>query len=335
MVSALLYFALAIVGTIIVWWGSGLLETASEELAVYYQLPPAVQGAIIAAIGSSFPELASVVEATLIHGTFDLGVSAIIGSAIFNILVIPGASGLVGKRLASTRDLIFKDIQFYITSVVVLMLTFALAVIYYPVPGDGMVGEVSRSLAAIPFCLYGLYVFLQHQEVRDHIGDTVPENLQPLREWGRLVAGLVAILVGVEGLLISAIELGNIFDTPNFLWGVTIVAAGTSVPDMFISVRAARKGEGEVSMANVVGSNIFDLLIAAPAGILIAGTTAVNFGVAVPMMSFLLLVTIILVVMMRHELSLNVRESASLLGLYALFVVWMVLETFEVTGIVP
>jgi cation:H+ antiporter len=330
------YVALAALGTAVVWWGSGVLETASERLAVYYRLPPVVQGAVIAAVGSSFPELSSTVLATLLHGTFDLGVSAIVGSAIFNILVIPGISGLVGPSLKANRDLVYKDAQFYVTSVVVLLLTFALAVIYLPANPDAsgpaaLVGVVNRPLALIPVALYGLYLFLQQQDTRDHrlelAGELDVQRVVPWRLWLWLLVSLVVILVGVEGLVVAALGFGEVFDTPDFLWGVTVVAAGTSLPDAFISVRAARGGDGTVSIANVLGSNIFDLLIAVPAGILIAGAATVDFRAAVPMMAFLTVATLVLFVFIRLGLALSRRESVVLLLLYALFLVWMGLET--------
>src|SRR5699024_9361747 len=126
---------------------------ASEELSVYYELPAIVQGAVVVAIGSSFPELSTVVLSTLLHGEFDLGVSAIVGSAIFNILIIPAASVLAAKdQLKSNRDLVYKEAQFYIISVAVLLITFSFAAIYFPLSSDENVilGEMNRTLALLP-----------------------------------------------------------------------------------------------------------------------------------------------------------------------------------------
>jgi len=303
----------------------------------YYHLPAIFRGAILAAVGSSFPELTSSVISTLIHGQFDLGVSAIVGSAIFNILVIPAISGLVSGQLEANQVLVYKDAQFYITSVAVLLLTFSFAVIYNPVAGQELTGEVNRLIALVPFLLYGLYVFLQFQDVKDkRKKDTssAPEGVTPGREWLRLLLSLVLIIVGVEGLVRAAIGFGAYFNTPSFLWGLTVIAAGTSLPDAYVSVKVARRGEGVVSLANVLGSNIFDLLVAVPVGILIAGTSPVDFKVAAPMMGFLTLATILLFTMMRTSLRLRRSECWSLLGLYAIFIVWMVLETADVIRII-
>ena len=329
----LLYLGYVAGGTAICWFGSGMLEDASRRLATYHQLPAVVQGAIITAVGSSFPELSSTVLATLIHGSFDLGVAAVVGSALFNILVIPGVSGLVGGRMESGRLLVFKDVQFYVTSVAVLMLTFSLATLYNPVADPDRIGLMTRPLALIPLVFYTLYLYLQFLAARDHTAETPPSHLKPLREWLRLGASLVLILAGTEGLIRAAVGFGDLFNTPSFLWGLTVVAAGTSLPDMFVSVRAAHGGRGTVSLANVLGSNIFDLLVAVPVGILIAGSSTVNFSAAVPMMAILAIATIALFVILRTNESLERGEAVALLVLYGAFLVLVSLETVGVINI--
>ncbi|MDZ7722452.1 MAG: sodium:calcium antiporter [candidate division KSB1 bacterium] len=338
MLLFIFYIGLAGIGTAVTWKGSGLLELASDRLARHYRLPAIVQGAVIAAVGSSFPELSATVISTLLHGDFDLGVASIVGSAIFNILVIPGVSGLVGRRLQADINLVYKDVQFYIISVATLLLAFSFAVIYHPVSGADLVGSMTRPIALAPVLLYGLYLFVQQQDTREKWAaeNSVQQNsrVSPLREWLRLIAGLLLIIAGVEGLLRSALGLGELLNTPSSLWGLTVVAAGTSLPDMFISVKTARKGQGVVSLANVLGSNIFDLLIAVPAGILIVGSSAVNFSIAAPLMGFLTLATIVLFTTLRTRLTLYRGEAVLLLVLYVLFVTWMILETTGVTGLV-
>ena len=331
----LLWLGVAAVSTAVVWKGSGILEDASEQLAAYYQLPPVVQGAVIAAVGSSFPELSTTVISTLLHGEFELGVSAIVGSAIFNILVIPGVSGLVTDRLASDRTLVYKDAQFYITSVAVLLIAFSFALIYNPVEGSEWEGTMTRPIALIPFLLYGVYLFLQQQDTAEHQleADADPSDVQPGKAWLRMLVSLVIIVAGVEGLVRAAIGLGDVFGTPSFIWGLTVIAAGTSLPDAFVSINAARRGEGVISIANVLGSNIFDLLVAVPAGVLIAGAAPIDFAVAAPMMGVLTLATMILFAMLRTKLRLSHRECYVLLGLYAAFVAWLVLETVGVTSV--
>ena len=334
----LLWTLAALAGTAVIWWGSGLLERASERLAAYYRLPDIVQGAIVVAVGSSFPELSTTVISTLIHGEFELGVAAIVGSALFNILVIPALSGLASQHaLTANRDLVYKEAQFYMIAVAVLTLTFAFAAIYYPGETDGgiITGEITPLLALIPIALYGLYLFVQYQDTLEHESDVVADDIRPGREWLRLGLSLLVIVVGVEALVQAAINFGEIFGTPSFLWGITVVAAGTSIPDAFVSIRAARQGRSITSIAHVLGSNTFDLLICIPAGVLITGGAMVNFSVAAPMMGALTAATVALFLMMRTRMVLSKPECGVLLMLYVAFIVWISAESFGALDWVP
>ncbi len=341
METLLFYLLVVVVSTALVWKGSVLLESASEQLAIYYRLPDIVTGAVVVAVGSSFPELATVVLSTSLHGEFELGVSAIVGSAIFNILVIPGLSGVAApqKQLQANRDLVYKEAQFYMLAVAVLLITFAFAAIYHPVAdteGTGAIlGEVDRWLAIIPLVMYGLYLFVQWQDTMDYDVEPPTQNIRPGKQWFFMLLSLAFIFAGVEGLVRSALVLGETLGTPNYLWGVTVVAMGTSIPDAFVSIRAARHGNATTSLANVFGSNIFDLLICIPVGVLIAGTAVVNFSVATPMMAVLTVATLVLFLFMRTNMSLSKTESWLLLVLYGVFLVWISLESVAVFDTIP
>lgn len=327
-----IHLLLIVVATAFIWLGSGWLEESAEHLSAYYGLPAVVQGSIVVAIGSSFPELASVVV-TALAGTFSMGVGAIVGSAIFNILVIPSVSGLASDgHLETNRTVVYKEAQFYMLAVSVLVITFALAVIYTPDgSGTALTGQLTRPLASIPLLLYGLYLFIQWQDVSDYTAPTAPAGIAVRREWLRLGGGLLIILIAVEQLVGSVESLGQTFGIPEFLAGVTIIAAVTSLPDLLVSVRSAASGNDVTSLANVLGSNTFDLLVAIPVGVLIAGSMSVNFAAAIPMFGVLTFATVLLFTVLRTDLVITNLESALLLLCYGVFVVWIVAETIGVT----
>jgi cation:H+ antiporter len=326
---------LILVATGFIWFGSGWLEESAEHLSAYYGLPAVVQGSIVVAVGSSFPEFASVVFAAL-AGAFDMGVGAIVGSAIFNVLVIPALSGIASDEdLEASRTIVYKEAQFYMIAVSAMVVTFALAVIYVPVPdGPALAGQLTRPLAAVPLLVYGLYLFIQWQDVSDYDGEAVTDGIAVGREWLRLAVGLLVILVAVEQLVGGVESLSHTFGIPQFLAGVTIVAAATSLPDTLVSVRSARDANGATSLGNVLGSNTFDLLVAIPIGVLIVGSVPVDFAVAVPMMGVLTLATVLLFAFLRTGLSLTTIESYTLLVAYALFVAWVVAESAGVTDVI-
>jgi len=326
--------AIITVATAVIWVGSGWLEHGAERLSAYYGLPPVVQGSVVVAIGSSFPELASVVV-TALTGAFGMGVGAIVGSAIFNILVIPAVAGIVSAApLDVNRTVVYKEAQFYMLAVSTLVITFALAIIYFPV-GDGLSldGTVTRSLAVIPLAVYGLYLFIQWQDVGDHDAGDPPTDVAVGREWARLGAGLFVILVAVDVLVGAVTVLNAAFGIPEFLAGVTIIAAATSLPDALVSVRAARGGKTVTSLGNVLGSNTFDLLVAIPIGVLIAGSATVSFTVAAPMLGVLTVATVLVFALLRTDLSLTDIEAYGLLAAYLGFLAWVLAETLGVVSL--
>lgn len=342
--TVLVYLGILVAGSAATWMGSVRLESGAGFLSRHYGLPPLVHGTLVVAVASSLPELTTVVVSALVHGDFELGMASIVGSAIFNILVIPGLSALVDRRaLAAELRLVYRDAQFYLTSVAVLLLTFSFAIIYAPIEGADLSGRLTRVPAMVPLLLYGLYLFLQQQEVQDDraakraeesdAGDQEADFDSVARAWLAVVLGIVLVLGGVEGLLRVAVGMGDLLGTPSFLWGATVVAAATSVPDAIISLRSARRGDGDLSIGNVLGSNVFDLLVAIPAGVLIAGAAVVDYRVAAPLMAFLTLGTVVLFTALRTDLQLGRLEGWLLLSLYAAFVAWLGLETAGVTSV--
>ncbi|MFB6235334.1 MAG: sodium:calcium antiporter [Halopenitus sp.] len=329
MVGLLGSLVLAVVTTGVIWKGSELLEHSAERLSKLYGLPVAVHGAIVVAVGSSFPELSSVVVSTLVHDEFSLGVGAIVGSAIFNLLMIPALSAFASEELESTRDIVHKDAQFYIISVLVLFVTFALGATYVP-GGTNRAAILTPTLVIFPLATYVIYVFLHHQDTQEHVS-AEDVDVEPRREWLRMAVSLVVIAVGVEGIVRAALNLGAIFDTPSLLWGFTVIAIATSLPDTFVSVRAARRDSSVTSLTNVLGSNTFNLLVAIPVGVILAGSVTVNFLVAVPLLSYLAFVTLVFIIFTRTDLELTDAEAWIFVGLYGVFLLWIGLE---ITGVV-
>jgi cation:H+ antiporter len=325
MPGLLVSLVLVVVAVLVIWKGSEYFERAAERLSKHYGLPIAVHGAIVVAVGSSFPEISSIVISTVLHGDFSLGVGAIVGSAIFNLLVIPALSAFSSEDLKATRDIVHKDAQFYVISVLVLFIMFALGATYVP-GGTNRAAILTPTLAILPLATYGIYVFLHQQDASEHVADDALD-VRPVREWGTLAVALLVIAVGVEGIVRAALSLGAIFETPTFLWGLTVIAAGTSLPDAFVSVRAAHNDDSVTSLTNVLGSNTFNLLVAIPVGVLLAGSATINFLVAIPTMGFLAFATLVFIVFTRTHLELTDREAYGFLGLYGLFLLWMTLES--------
>lgn len=315
--------------TWITWRASDRLEEAAHQLALIYRLPEIVKGSIVMAVSSSFPELATIVLAGSVHGEFELGLATIIGSAIFNVLVIPAASVFFRPgKLGTDPSMVFREAQFYLVSVLIICLTLALAVIFNPVGEARLEGEMGSALALLPLSFYLVYLYIQYHEVRDHHEPTPPPRARPYGEWLWLIASMLLVTLGVEILIRSAISLGELFNTPSYFWGITVIAAATSLPDLFLSVKAAQRPVGISSLSNVIGSNVFDLLVALPIGVLAVGVVVVDLSRALPMLGFLTIATVVLLVFMRRDFRLSTRESIVLMILYVAFLAWVGLESF-------
>jgi cation:H+ antiporter len=311
-------------------------EQEAEALSTHYGLPPLVQGSVVVAVGSSMPELFSVIV-TALTGQFDLGVGTVVGSAIFNIAMIPALSSFLSDWEGATdRLIIYKEAQFYLLAIAAIFVMFALAVIYAPVD-DRLytLGELRFWYVLVPLLLYLLYILTQYFDtLEDHFREPRPPA-SVRRSWAIAILSLLLILVAVEEMVISVTLYTDAFGVQEFLAGAVVLAAVTSLPDLIMSVNAARENRADTAMANVMGSNTFDLLVVIPVGVLLTGSVIINFTIAVPMFAALTVLTITLLIMLLWGLSISTREAALLMLLYALFVLLVVGEITGAVDLIP
>ena len=255
-----------------------------DQIAKQWSLPESVAGASLMAMGSSAPELAIATFALFGDGGehSDVGIGTIVGSAIFNILVIPGASALARPVEVGVRVML-RDSLFYLGSVVVLIWA-----IYDK--------SIAVHEAAVLLIFYGTYLVVLFKGRKSPTEDSSPEtdsndegggedeggsedetHFLPTRILHRLLTLLckdpsenpyrtfvisILFIAGLCHFLVeSAIGFSAAVGIPPVIVALTILAAGTSVPDLISSVIVAREGRGEMAVANAVGSNIFDILI--------------------------------------------------------------------------
>jgi cation:H+ antiporter len=324
--------AIALGSLAAVWVGATVLERATEQLAAHYGLPSDVRGAVVAALGSSFPEFTATVLAVTLHDQVELAIGIVVGSAVFKILVVPAASALLSpeRGLETDRELVYQETGFYVLAVSSLLLVLALSVIYAPVAGaGGQSGRLTRVLVLAPLGLYLFFLFLQYADAAEHRAEaryTKPDR-PATQYWTALVVALVFVGVGVEGLVRTAIDLSATFGTAEFLWGLTVVGAGASVPEVFVGVLAARNDEPGVSVSTALGSSTFDLLVPVPVAVLAVGAVTVEFGAVVPLFAFLILASLLLLAVVRTDLRVSTAEALGLLVLYGGFIAWMAAES--------
>ncbi|WP_254821349.1 sodium:calcium antiporter [Haloglomus halophilum] len=329
MASLQVVAALAAGSLAAVWAGATVLERSTRQLADHFDLPSDVRGAVVTALGSSFPEFIATVVAITLHDRVELAVGIVVGSAVFKVLVVPGVSTLLspGSSLQTDRELVYQETGFYVLSVATVLLVLALSVIYNPVATGSRTGELTRQLVLAPLGLYLFFLFLQYADAAEHGAGRASGDHSATQYLTGLVVSLVFVGVGVEGLVRAAIEFSDAFGTSEFLWGLTVVGAGVSVPEVFVGVLAARNDEPGVSISTVLGSSTFDLLVAIPVAVLVVGAVTVNFGAVVPLFVFLVGAALLLLTVVRTDLAVSTAEAVGLLFVYGGFLAWMAAES--------
>ena len=248
-----LLFAAGLAGLIV---GASLLVRGASALALSFGVSPLVVGLTIVAFGTSSPEVAVSVGAAL-DGRTDIAIGNVVGSNIFNVLFILGVSALIAPLIVHVQ-LIRQEVPIMIAVSVLLALLV-------------MDGTLSRLDAALLFGLIVAYtVFLIVQSRRqskadaDALSAEVPKAAAWDRHWAMQVllvaVGLGLLVIGSDWLVTAAVTFARQLGVSDVVIGLTIVAAGTSMPEVATSITAAIKGERDIAVGNVVGSNTFNIL---------------------------------------------------------------------------
>ncbi|MFN9574325.1 MAG: calcium/sodium antiporter [Betaproteobacteria bacterium] len=313
---------LFIVGLAALVAGASLLVRGASALALSFGVSPLVVGLTIVAFGTSSPEVAVSVGAAL-EGQTDIAVGNVVGSNIFNVLFILGASALIVPLLVHVQ-LIRQEVPIMIG---VSLLLVAL----------GFDGRLTRLDAALLFGLLVVYtVFLivqsrrQTQEAVAELTAELPQSAAWDRHWAvqvaLVVAGLVLLVLGSDWLVTAAVAFARSLGVSDLVIGLTIVAAGTSMPEVATSITAAIKGERDIAVGNVVGSNTFNILgclglagLVAPSGLPLA-PSVLTFDIWV-----MLAVAIACLPVFFTGREIARWEGAVFLGYYAAYVAYLIL----------
>jgi cation:H+ antiporter len=236
-----LLFALGLVG---LFFGGEYLVRGATSIARHYRLSPMVIGLTIVGFGTSAPELLVSVQAAL-AGQPAIAIGNVLGSNIANILLILGISAAIAPLLIPARKL-WRDLGFMLLASAAIWLILL----------DGMVTRLEGVLLLTGLLVFLLTAFLTGKAPEEE--DTLP--LPPLsRAILMTLGGLVVLVIGARLLVDSATEIARAFGISEAVIGLTIVAVGTSLPELATSVIAAIRKQTEIAVGNVVGSNIFNI----------------------------------------------------------------------------
>ena len=270
-----------IAGLVLLVVGAEWLVRGAARLAAAVGVSPLVIGLTIVAFGTSAPELAVSIRAALV-GEADIAFGNVVGSNIFNILVILGLSAAITPLLVA-QQLVRLDVPLMV-GVTLLTVLFAL---------DANISRVEGVALFAGLIAYTAFLFIQsrrensavQQEYEAEFGERPKGAVQLAVNVFWVIAGLGMLTIGSRWLVEGAVALARAIDVSELIIGLTLVSGGTSLPEVATSVVAAIKGERDIAVGNAVGSNIFNLLsvlglssIIAPSGIAV-DVAALNFDV--------------------------------------------------------
>lgn len=277
-----------VAGLVILVGGAEFLVRGASKLAAFIGISPLVIGLTVVAFGTSAPELAVSIQSAQ-AGQADIALGNVLGSNIFNVLFILGVSALITPLVVS-RQLIRVDVPVMVV-VSVLMLLFSL---------NGMIGPLEGALLFGCMIIYTVFQIVMSRkesssgEFAKEFGDGAGRTW---KDWALnlffIAAGLALLVLGSRWLVDSAVVMARLLGVNDLVIGLTIIAAGTSLPEVATSVMASVKGEREIAVGNVIGSNIFNIL-----AVLGAASFLSSSGIAVSpsALSFDMLIAIVVAV---------------------------------------
>jgi K+-dependent Na+/Ca+ exchanger-like protein len=324
-----------------------------DKIAERIKMNSDMAGATLMAIGSSAPELFISFIALFRPGNEAIGAGTIVGSAIFNILVIIGASALVRKAFIAWQPVI-RDVIFYSLSIVLLIYSF----------WDGKITFWESFIFLLLYALYVLAVvkwkrIMPYQEEEKDPIDILVKGMEkeekkktwlsflsffekgmdrvfpnPRKYWLVFFDSIV-VIAGLSWILVeAAVQIANILHIPAVIVGLTILAAGTSIPDLMSSIIVARQGRGGMAISNAIGSNIFDILI----GLGLPWIFIASQGYSIPVVTenlnssiILLFATVISVLsfLIIKKWQIGRFAGVGLIFLYLAYLVWSIFEAYN------
>ena len=316
MTSAILYLAL---GLVLLSSGAEALVRGSSSLALRLGLSPLVIGLTVVAFGTSSPELVVSLKAGL-AGQGNISVGNVVGSNICNIGLILGICALV-TPIATTSQIVRIDIPIMIAATA--FTTFLL--------WDGTLGLTEGIILFALLLAYVVFsVYLARRQPTDALGAEFDTEVKASKrglfiDLLMVAGGLVLLIFGARFLVDGAVVIARAFGWSEALIGLTVIAVGTSLPELATSLVAAVKKEADIAVGNIVGSNIFNLL--GILGITAMATPLAASGISLVDYAVMAVFALVLWPMAYHQKCITRLEGAILLAGYAAYVSWLVLST--------
>lgn len=303
-------YLLLVIGFILLIKGADFFVEGASSVARLLRVPSVVIGLTIVAMGTSAPEAAVSITAGL-GGNADISLSNVVGSNLFNLLVVLGACAAICK-VPTDRDVMNRDFFWNLAA------TAALLVI-------SLAGTIFRWEGLLLLAAMVAYlVVVVRAAMKNRTEEAGKRAMSLPAALLSIIGGLAAIVIGGDLVVDNACLIAEAWGMSQTLIGLTIVAMGTSLPELVTSVVAARKGESGLALGNVIGSNIFNFLFIM--GIASSLTPIAVAPECVWDLAVLLVVSVITYFFCRSKQELSRREGFVMLGAYVVYLAWIILR---------
>lgn len=319
--SILTYILLA-VGFALLIKGADYFVEGASKIATMLRVPPLLVGLTIVAFGTSSPE-ATVSMIAAMEGNSDVSLGNVVGSNIFNITLVVGITAMINPLAVETTT-IRKEIPF------TLLASVALAVVASDVAlqmaGTNLIGRSEGIILLLFFLIFLYYIIEVALNNREPVSDAPTTTGKGT--WGKnifiTIAGLAAIIFGGDLVVDHATTIALSLGMSETLVGLTIVAVGTSLPELITSITAALKKKSEIALGNIVGSNIFNILFVLGASAMIS-PLAVNDKIFTDI-AIMIILTAVLLIFSRSKFKISKVEGAILAAVYIAYLVYIILR---------
>lgn len=306
-----------LLGFIIIIKGSDMLVDGSVNLAKFLKIPTLVIGLTIVAIATGVPEIAISISSSL-KGSNGLLLGNLLGSNIFNILFILGLIAII-KPLHIKKEIILKNYAFALLSCLVLF------IISYDIYfGDSLVNVITRTEGILLLCFAGIFLYSTVLEATLDKNIKVEKGKFSFKDILYIIVGIALIGLSAEVIVNSAVNISKWLGIGEDLIGLTIIAVGTNLPELVTSIVAVRKGEADIAIGNLVGTNIYNIF-------LILGLAATINPIVISSNAFidiivLAITSFIVYIFIQHKKDINRKEGIIMILLYIIYIVYVVIR---------
>jgi len=290
-------------------YGADFIIKESERIALHFNISHFVIGATLIAFGTSLPEMAASMMASS-AGKSDMAVANVVGSVIFNITMVLGLVFLISKKMNPSRDLFAKDSAWVVVPVVLFFIMIQ----------DGVIGRVDGLIYLLVMVSYLMFLFSDSKEdLEGEIDDSLSKEKF---KWAKtvllLVIGFIFTIGGAHFVVDSGTNIARAFEVSEWIIGIFLISLGTSLPELVVSLVAVKKGNAEMSIGNIIGSNVANFSMVLGAASLINPLTVDLVATKFDML-IMLGVSVTLLFILANKLY-NKAGSIFLLIILALFI---------------